>query len=515
MGSHNGAVVVDVSASAPQVRYFTPGGYARTGGISPDGRLVAAGTRAGTVHLWDANGTLIHQVDVGGEPRDLTFDATGENLAVATQMSNLTLNHPPSVAVIDPATGRIRWQQKPPGGGLYAVAFHPHGKVLASGGNDGVIRFWDKATGQPGHVLRGHEYYVNDLAFLPDGSQLLSCDLVRKLCRWDAASTAAECTLVRTETPASRLIPDPKGRWLAILPVIWSPIREPRSLTGYLYRFGNPPSLARLPDHTDGLICGAASPDGQRLAIGLRDGRIVIWDVEREVQERVLEAHVMFTGPLASVRQGVLSVNFTPDRRTLLSVGIDRQMAWWNVETGERLRAFRIPDERGWQGFACDPKGQWGVIPHKNGVDVVDLATGKTVRTLEPRVNPPFFSPDGRWLGGVTTEDGVALWEFATGKLVFRGQANIGNISDYLVMPDGRRLFTAGKDGAVKLWDIATGQEVRTLVGSSVALLPDGQRVVTGSEDGTVRLYDARPLTPSLRKDINSLFGGLPGAAAP
>ena len=58
-----------------------------------------------------------------------------------------------------------------------ALAFSPNATlpVIASGSWDQTIRLWDPKTGAAiGEPLRGHTDGVNSLAFLPDGSQLVS-----------------------------------------------------------------------------------------------------------------------------------------------------------------------------------------------------------------------------------------------------------------------------------------------------------------------------------------------------
>ena len=71
---------------------------------------------------------------------------------------------------------------------VYAVAFSPDGKRLATGIADKVIRLWDVASGTQVGDLHGHTSYIHALAFSPDGTRLVSASGDYTVRIWDTRS---------------------------------------------------------------------------------------------------------------------------------------------------------------------------------------------------------------------------------------------------------------------------------------------------------------------------------------
>ncbi|MFI6823754.1 WD40 repeat domain-containing protein [Micromonospora sp. NPDC050187] len=60
------------------------------------------------------------------------------------------------------------------GGSVWSCAFSPNGTLLATAGNDLVIRLWDPGTGRLHGTLAAHTRRVWSVAFSPDSSMLAS-----------------------------------------------------------------------------------------------------------------------------------------------------------------------------------------------------------------------------------------------------------------------------------------------------------------------------------------------------
>src|SRR5262249_53765812 len=114
--------------------------------FSPDGKVLASGTRARMAKLWDVDtakelAALPHAMHVFG----IAFSPVEATLATAAH------RHPQSpntVRIWDTATGRERVAVNGhrDGSALF-VGFSPDGKCLASAG-DVTIKLWDSATGK-------------------------------------------------------------------------------------------------------------------------------------------------------------------------------------------------------------------------------------------------------------------------------------------------------------------------------------------------------------------------------
>ena len=97
------------------------------------------------------------------------------------------------------------------------VRVSPDGKLFASVADDMVCRVWDAETGKKVHELRGHQEktpnHFNSMlyavAFSPDGKYLATGDKVGHIVVWDVAKgtqlAAMEAPIMYTWDPSARL----------------------------------------------------------------------------------------------------------------------------------------------------------------------------------------------------------------------------------------------------------------------------------------------------------------------
>ncbi len=350
-----------------------------------------------------------------------------------------------------------------------AVAFSPDGRLLATRTNDHTAGIWDVTSGQRLAVLR-HEYGVEAVAFSPDGRLLAtgSRDSTARL--WDVASGQRLAVLPhKGDVWAVAFSPD--GHLLASVSV---------DHTARLWDVASGQCLAVLP-HEDDVWAVAFSPDGRLLATGSKDHTARLWEVVSGRHQAVLRHE-----------DDVWEVAFSPDGRLLATRSDDDTARLWEVVSGQRLAVLR--HEYGVEAMAFSPDGRLlATGSWDRTAGLWEVVSGQRLAVLphEGFVSAVAFSPDGHLLATASWDNTTRLWKVAGSQAVLRHEDNVSAVA---FSPDGHLLATGSRDHTARLWDVASGQRLAVLRHednvSAVAFSPDGHLLVTCSDDHTARLWD-------------------------
>jgi len=117
---------------------------------------------------------VVTDADTGETLQRFPLKACGYAVAYRPDDRKLAIAEGSDILILDAATGAILKRLEGHSGQVYALAWHPDGTCLASGGRDRVIRIWEPDTGARLIDLRGHTDYVRDLDWSPDGKTLAS-----------------------------------------------------------------------------------------------------------------------------------------------------------------------------------------------------------------------------------------------------------------------------------------------------------------------------------------------------
>ena len=150
---------------------------------------------------------------------------------------------------------------------VYALAYSPDGKRLASGSADKTVRLWELAPGKTADVLRGHEKPVEWLSYSPDGQRICSLDGESGRL-WDVTTGRAIAVLGgHARNFTALFLPDGKRLVIGL----------DRQVC--LYDAATGRQVAVLGSHDHRIIRLAVSPEGRRIAShGEGEKHIRLWD---------------------------------------------------------------------------------------------------------------------------------------------------------------------------------------------------------------------------------------------
>ncbi|KAI2836569.1 WD40 repeat-like protein [Aspergillus niger ATCC 13496] len=95
-----------------------------------------------------------------------------------------------TIKLWDAATGALKHTLENYSNSVSSVAFSNNGQLLASGSLAHTIKLWDAATGALKHILENHSNSVTSVAFSNNGQLLASCSHDNTIKLWDAATGA-------------------------------------------------------------------------------------------------------------------------------------------------------------------------------------------------------------------------------------------------------------------------------------------------------------------------------------
>ena len=347
-------------------------------------------------------------------------------------------------------------------GGNAAIVLSPDGKTLAAGG-------WgvDQTTVPYTYQTRGW-WVFGPLRTRTAYNTMSKSILQVKL--WDVATGTLHGTLKRSDIDLTSLAFSPDGSTLAW--VSDKRIYQAGDGSGYVGGEGSGPDTHQITlwDVATGKergtlqvpsqpYCVAFGARGGLLAVGHAEG-VTLWDTSGISQGRD-------ANQLATLSEGHFAYGaaFSPDGKTLATVGAWHAVVLWDLSTREQVAMLKV--YTGW--------GQGDCVA---------------------------FSPDGRLLAAHrhgATGDLVWLWEVATGKLlVHHGEQRAAGGCfpgpDRLRFSADGRILAAAVGSAVKLWHTFTRIEVATLKGHTdpvcaLAFGSDGKTLVSATTR-TAKVWD-------------------------
>jgi WD40 repeat protein len=276
-----------------------------------------------------------------------------------------------------------------------------------------------------------------------------------------------------------------------------------------------------------GAYAVAFSPDGRWILSGggrdeslpgqAEDDSVRLWDRTTGKEIRRFEGHT----------SKVMTVQFSPDGKRILTGGCDSAARVWDVETGKQLHSFSnyffgTPET----SLSFSPSGDHILMTTRPGAEILDARTGAVlckIQVEEPGwhgFNSAEYSPDGRLVVTASADKTARLWDVQTGLEIRTLKGHATFVLDASFSLDATQVVTASQDETMRIWNATTGAELKRLTNPGsvrfARFSDDGKRVVAQwRSDANYKVVEGVSLWDiAVGREIKRLTGGVLNAIA-
>jgi WD40 repeat protein len=271
-----------------------------------------------------------------------------------------------------------------------ALAYSANGEILATGGDDKTIYFWNVKTGELTGTIKNF-FNVKALQFTPDNLILAACgsdiklmEMQGKLLRTFSGYTT-DIWSMDYNSGAHKVIAGSYAKSIKV------------------WNYDNASLLVTLSGHEKSCLPVALNATGDRAVSGSLDKSVRLWDLKTGDQVKKLEIH----------SENIFAVAFHPSGKYVLSASADKTIRLWNLETGKVVRTYK----------------------------------GHEASIFDVR-----FSADGNCFLSCAADKTIILWETATGKILNTFTGHGGYVNAVRFSPDGKSFASASDDQTVRIW---------------------------------------------------------------
>lgn len=499
LGEHNAPHVFSVNLATCEINrnaVSPPFSSFRFGGRSPNGKSLLVFDDKNRVHVVEYATSAVIATYSGHSGFVDGGEFSPDSSAVVTYSKAARECH-----AWGADTGLLRFAYTPQPDAVNSLAFNPDGKSLAVGMIHGRFAILEFDSGQERRTFGNNDVhgYVRQLAFHPDGRTLIAGFGDGLVQEWNAESGVVTNSHQDHKLPVRSIAISGDGQFLATGSddnrVVVRDLEQRHIVRSFLSDGGA--NALRF------------SPDGTFLAVSRHAGT-KLWNLKE------LAAVAARTHAGGRYRQ----LTFSPDGRLLACAG-DENVELWSAETGRRIRVLEGATD------ACDfaPNGMVMAVGNRQSgtIQLINPQTGEPeVDPLQlpdkTRLSAVSFSQDGNRLAACTQEGAVLAWDWKSRQSILNTTAPANKTKNnkpvnVMWSPDGRDLYCHISGPMCVVYDIESGQVSRTLVNhavgfrSSAALSPTGK--LLAHEDGSrlvIRESQTGAVVHDLRQHSQNIF---------
>lgn len=347
---------------------------------------------------------------------------------------------------------------------IYAIAYSPDGKLMATGGIDKVIYIRNVNSGVIFKKFAGHTNTVYFLKFTPDNRRLVSSGSDGFVKIWDIENNKVLVSLKISIHETNCLDVSSDGKFIAIG-------GTDHSLT--ILNAGNG-NLVKNIDIPETIYQIRFTPDSKYLVAGTRYGKGYIWNIADWSIKAQSDGNYLYRFAM------------TPDGKTLYSNEGNKDYPYsFNINRVDISNGSfsLVKTETGYgrvDNLEITSDGKYLFIGSEKDINIIEIPQFYRRQKFEIRcsqIDMIALSPDGK-LFSFDSWDGLQTWNVASLKPVSAKQNVFGNDGTATLSPDGKTLLLGNT-----VWDFSSLTLKKILpYGGNFVYSPDGKMLVESKE---------------------------------
>ncbi len=342
-----------------------------------------------------------------------TIKTTKTNSGSAITATEVSLSKPDNSGKSDTSAGMGKVSNW-----VTSIVFSPDGNRLLTGYNDGSITVTDMKTGKEVNRLKDHLMAVTDIKFSGDGKYILTSSQDKTDCLRES-NTLKELKTLEHSGASTETCFSPDNNYI-------------------LTSGGNVLQIWNFEGQQIIMMAGAGvdiSPDGKNLGIiydfsygqymgtNRRDCGVCITDLDlnrwsklgaREIEKQKSRNFA------DRIKNRIQYIKFSPDSKSIALSEENASVSIWTIE-GKHVRTYFANPDNPPSDPALNPNYNPGMV---NNYDMVIKAV---------------YSPDGKYIAGVTYNGDHIIWNVETGDIVFRHNAGFEwEVTGFAFSTDGK-----------------------------------------------------------------------------
>ncbi len=493
---------------------------------SPDGTQLASGGEDATVRVWMTGGAPLIFKGHTQRVYSVSFAPDGKRLASGSDDRTLW------VWDVAAGTGAMRGAQD--NGGIRAVEFTKSGTDIAAGGWDFDLKLWPVGGGTA--AAWNDRMSVHDIAVSPDSRVVISAGDTGELRFWEISTRNLITTIELPGGRTSSVVMSEDGKWLVTagdnkVPVVWNISALPRLIDAVGHRGG----IAEIRITNDSTRMATISDDYTLRIWNIADGREQLQIslpsqkgtrtycssphltkegvISAACEDKVIRRWDLTGKPLSSIPTSVYLriASLAPDDTTLAAGHMKGVLGLFDLKAGTVVMEKTLHDHQIY-GVGWGPRGLLATASLDNTVKIWNAKLELLHRFRidgDDGALRTAMSADGTTVLGGSQDGTLYAWDVESEKRIAKRKGHTGPIWGLAYSHDKQFAYTAGEDGSLLIWDAKTRKvtgsfEAKEGTGGPLAISPDGKTAVTGYRNGAMIVWDLPTRTVRYRLGGNA-----------